>query len=615
MGGVEEAWKLLNIDPAYGYYFKQGMLGFAVFLLIQAAIQAAIHKIKLWFQYRRLKKEENIRSCGEKEREEAEKAAKANEAENKLRGISVFYLSTKFMAEVRGAGHDEHSTMSDLEDLRYEYKHGIIRRSGRHIICPFDGKAGVSYVNALALAGEGGDCDCDYKEDQVVGKATIFLNYSWGSNTIGDILDVLLQYCDSQNVDPKSTYVWISCLCMNQHRFVGMKRRGRDSLTSSLQTELRNLSELITNIGNVLVILAPLKTPAYLDRIWCLYEIYRAQSMDKGCEVTMIMPSGERADFGNGLSTNVFHHIDQLFKTLAHTSVEKAQATIDSDRQEILQLIHNGPGFKKFNATINNLIREWVLCLVLKEVEVKKEKKHDGGANGTYDESCANFFQTVGIFFHRIGEYDRSLTMYKDELEMVEQEFGPDHIRMTYPLTNMALVYTDQGKYDEAMQYYERALAMREKEYGKKHYETATTLHNMGIIYRNQKMFAKAVEVLNRAWTIRSKKYGRDHVITATTLEAIAIVLYDQKKYDEAMDRYLQVLSIYRKKSGRDSMATARVLGHIASSLKRQGKNKEAMVKYQQSLSIREKVLGEDHPETILTRSNIEKLKVTMGNR
>mmetsp|Transcript_27443 Transcript_27443/g.40559 ORF Transcript_27443/g.40559 Transcript_27443/m.40559 type:complete len:82 (+) Transcript_27443:1-246(+) len=81
------------------------------------------------------------------------------------------------------------------------------------------------------------------------------------------------------------------------------------------------------------------------------------------------------------------------------------------------------------------------------------------------------------------------------------------------------------------------------------------------------------------------------------------------------MDRYLQVLSIYRKKSGRDSMATARVLGHIASSLKRQGKNKEAMVKYQQSLSIREKVLGEDHPETILTRSNIEKLKVTMGNR
>jgi len=52
MGGVEEAWKLLNIDPAYGY-FKQGMLGFAVFLLIQAAIQiqAAIHNIQLWFQY------------------------------------------------------------------------------------------------------------------------------------------------------------------------------------------------------------------------------------------------------------------------------------------------------------------------------------------------------------------------------------------------------------------------------------------------------------------------------------------------------------------------------------------------------------------------------------
>ena len=91
-------------------------------------------------------------------------------------------------------------------------------------------------------------------------------------------------------------------------------------------------------------------------------------------------------------------------------------------------------------------------------------------------------------------------------------------------------------------------------------------------------------------------------------------VLYDQKKYDdEAMDRYLQVLSIYRKKSGRDSMATARVLGNIASSLKKQGKNKEAtMVKYQQYLSIREKVLGEHHPETILTHSNIEKLKVTM---
>ena len=67
-----------------------------------------------------------------------------------LLGISIHWLSTGLVEEIRAAGLDEQSCcIHDLEDLSSESL-GIARRKGSHIVSPVYGKMGASYVHCLS---------------------------------------------------------------------------------------------------------------------------------------------------------------------------------------------------------------------------------------------------------------------------------------------------------------------------------------------------------------------------------------------------------------------------------------------------------------------------------
>ena len=71
-------------------------------------------------------------------------------------------------------------------------------------MCPIDGKRGVAYVHCI----NGNDH---------VGTATHMLSYAWGYRAI-DIVETLSAFWKGNKLDPKKTYIWICCLCNNQHR-------------------------------------------------------------------------------------------------------------------------------------------------------------------------------------------------------------------------------------------------------------------------------------------------------------------------------------------------------------------------------------------------------------
>jgi len=89
----------------------------------------------------------------------------------------------------------------------------VIRSKGINVVSPVDDKIGASYVH------------CREGEDQR-DTADYMLSYFWGY-TIDDIVDALVTFCESRKLDVKRTYVWICCLCVNQHRVVGEERRKR----------------------------------------------------------------------------------------------------------------------------------------------------------------------------------------------------------------------------------------------------------------------------------------------------------------------------------------------------------------------------------------------------
>ena len=372
-----------------------------------------------------------------------------------------------------------------------------------------------------------------------------------------------------------------------------------------------------------------------MNRVWCIYELYTAST--EGCKVTIEMPKREREDFLEGLEYVIQNHhltiyfriqltspllmvlkirhgdpeapANKLFGVLSSTDVEKADASVPSDRENILDIVKTETGgYSQFNTTINQLIRTWVMQLIWDAARTRLEDVVDG----EYDEDCADFHQRVGSLLYKLGELEIAMEMYRVELEMVEKKFGSDHPDMADPLNNIANVLKDQGKYEEALEYHKKALVVKEKEYGRDSVEVAMTLHNMGIVYGDQGEYDKAIDTYNRVLVIREEKLGPDHIKTAKTHMGIAIVLRNQKKYDEAMEKYNQVLPIYEKGYGSNSVKMATLLYNMAANLHMQGKYEDAMEKYQLSLAIREKVLGMVHQDTVRTRNNIARLQKAM---
>uniref|UniRef100_A0A7S3VG56 Mbre TPR repeat protein n=1 Tax=Chaetoceros debilis TaxID=122233 RepID=A0A7S3VG56_9STRA len=474
-------------------------------------------------------------------------------------------------------------------------KNGIIREEGKDTICPIDGEKGAAYVHTL-------------QGDDHVGPASIMISYTWGYS-IGDIVDVLTNYCTSNGLNPKKVYVWICCLCNNQHRVVEMKKRKEDIPFEEFHKVFHGR---VTGIRHVLAMMSPWTKPEYLTRVWCIFELFTA-SMMEDCKITIEMPEREREDFLEGLDEDALKHADKLFSVLSSTDVEKAEASVLSDRENILNIVKNETGgYGQFNVAINGLIRTWVLQLI----KDAARSRLDDVVDGEYDKDCALFHSRVGILFWRLGELESAMDMYRVELKMKVKKFGSDHLRMTYPLNNIAIVLKNQGKYEEALEYYTKALIINEKKYGRESVEVATTLNNMGGAYQEQDEYDKAIDTYNRALVIREEKLGPDHIDTAATQVNIGSLLTYQKiNYDELMETYNKVLPIFEKEYGRDSVEMAMLLGNMAVTLVFQGKFEDAMEKFQLSLAIYEKVLGMDHQDTVNTRNNIAILKEEMQTK
>ncbi|CAB9509166.1 hypothetical protein SEMRO_377_G130100.1 [Seminavis robusta] len=130
----------------------------------------------------------------------------------KRRAASVHHIATEFLDQVISTpGLSHTSTIYEIENL--QGPPGLIRQRGLDVVCPVDGQKGAAYV------------DCLEGEDHV-GEATHMLSYAW-SYSIGDIVDTLVHYCTSTGKDPRRAYVWMCCLCVNQHRVVLQKKEDR----------------------------------------------------------------------------------------------------------------------------------------------------------------------------------------------------------------------------------------------------------------------------------------------------------------------------------------------------------------------------------------------------
>ncbi|CAK9042296.1 Hypothetical protein SCF082_LOCUS24347 [Durusdinium trenchii] len=78
-----------------------------------------------------------------------------------------------------------------------------IRKVGKEVICPRDGKLGAAYV--------------DVARDPHSGRATCMLSYTWGYE-VHTISNTLMTHCRRLRETPQQIRVWICAFCVNQWR-------------------------------------------------------------------------------------------------------------------------------------------------------------------------------------------------------------------------------------------------------------------------------------------------------------------------------------------------------------------------------------------------------------
>jgi hypothetical protein len=309
-------------------------------------------------------------------------------------GVSVHYLKTQFLREVKETeGLNVNSTIREIEDLRWD-KHGVIRSKGATTVCPRDKRTvGAAYSDCL-----NGDDD--------VGPTTFILSYTWNYR-ICDIIDTLVAHCESnKDMDQKRTYVWMCCLCNNQHRAYEEKQNGGNVPFDEFHEIFRTN---VVNIGHVVAMMFPWDNPEYLKRVWCVFKAYTATT-EPGCTLTIAMPPKERQAMMSGGDVG---DINNLFKVLAATKIQNAEASAPEDLDQILKLVEDTVGYTKLNHSVNELIRKWVMDTLVAEFEKSNGSKgmknnHDGHHQDDLQmRNCLDYVIMLEVSCIRMGNMTR----------------------------------------------------------------------------------------------------------------------------------------------------------------------------------------------------------------
>jgi len=491
------------------------------------------------------------------------------------------------MTEIGNAGLDENSTIYDIEE------HGVIMRKGAAVKCPIEKKLGAAYVHSIA--------DMDD-----VGKADIMLSYAW-AYTIGDIMDTLVGYCKESKLDTKKTFVWISCLCINQHRVIEQKKCGEAVLFDESRTIFDGR---MNKIGHILAIMAPWHAPTYFTRASCVFELFMAN--ENGCNITLGMPPKARHELMDVMrSDDGVGQVNELFTALENFNVEETETSEESDLGKILNVIANGTGYDNFNAKVSGLVRKWILDSLESEVVRSKLKMEDDNLKAQQGRLINN----IGALFRHIGEYDRCLTMGEEALRTNISVHGRDnkHTARSLEIIGGALYF--KGDKYESMRLHEEALAIRENVLGRYHEDTASSIEWIAFILNDEGEKEEAMKMHADAQAIREKVLGREHEKTADSLNFMAAMLQEKGEKEEALKLFKEALAIEETVLGREHRDTVTTISSIASALYENGELEESLQMFREASQIQEKVYGSDHPQTVDTREWIAEISYAIENQ
>ena len=264
-------------------------------------------------------------------------------------------------------------------------------------------------------------------------------------------------------------------------------------------------------------------------------------------------------------------------------AVELAQQTgsikLEIKALELLALARFFQG--NFEAAQSN----WLAAIDL--LLVKESQETDSLERMRLMEDRAQQFNNVGATFKNLGEYDKAIEYYQENLK-IQERLGNLKL-MARSKANIANVYYAFGlDYDKVLEYYNESLdhlkvyllEHPDDEQGKQ--LLAQVYLNIGITYKEIEDDDQAIENFQKALDLYTELENK--VGIANTLNNIGLVYLAAGSYQEALEASMNALNVYREIGQRKEEAGAlKNIGFIYYEWKRYS---EALVYMNQSLEI-----------------------------
>ena len=233
-----------------------------------------------------------------------------------------------------------------------------------------------------------------------------------------------------------------------------------------------------------------------------------------------------------------------------------------------------------------------------------------GKADSNYGESLNN----LGFLYREMSKYDKSLPLFLDALENLEQSVSKNHFKYVNALNVLGQNYQAMGQYDKALPFFTEAVEITETTFGENHYEYGTALNNLGSVYQSMGIYTKALPLMLKALENYEKSLGKDHWWYGASLNNLGLIYKDLGQYKKAEPLLLESMHNIENSVGKDHPWYGIRLTSLGSLYKAVGKYDKALPLYVKALENTEKSLGKEHATYGARLTNLGGLYHTMGD-
>jgi len=362
--------------------------------------------------------------------------------------------------------------------------------------------------------------------------------------------------------------------------------------------------DAVTSIGRTVLILMPLKDAIPLTRAWCVWEMF-CSIQASNVELCVALPPSEKLE----LERMLHEEFDMIINILINVKVEKSEAFIESDRNEIHRIIREqcGGGFSGVDDVLCGGLRSWLEKTGSSLLADAKE--------GEEDAKTLTLMDRVATMLREQGRQEEAEGWYRRGLAGRERVLGPEHSDTLATLNNLGLVLYDRYQLEEAEAIYRRGLEVKERVLGSEHPDTLASLNHLAALIGEDSARLEEAEVMHRrALEGQEEVLGVEHPDTLRSLNELGHLLQERGQLEEAEIMSRRALEIKERVLGPEHPETLTSIHIISCLLRKQGNLPEALVFACRALDSRTKVLGDEHPGALGSMYTIASILEKQGD-